>query len=661
MTEPAGAVFLSYASQDAEVARRICEALRAAGIEVWFDQSELRGGDAWDHKIRQQVRECALFVPVISEHTQERPEGYFRLEWDLADQRSHMIAHTRAFILPICVDQTTDRGSLVPESFVKVQWTWFPRGEPSLAFCERVKALISGPEVAAMPQIAARASQPTMRKQASHRWIAITAAAALVLTVGGWQAWRMAQPKRSSSVAVTTVTAMPEKSIAVLPFLDMSEKHDQEYFSDGLSEELINHLAHSPDLKVIARASSFAFKGKNEDMRAIATKLGVANLLEGSVRKAGSELRITAQLVRASDGVNLWSQTYERKVSDIFKLQDDISTTVANSLHAALTARSPSAAEAGTVEAPVDESTAEAYTLLLRGNYFEDQGTEQGNERATDLYKQATSLKPDYALAWANVGHAYFRNGQLTEARQALLHALQLDPNVMRAHYTLAEIHYGIDWDWSAAQTEIDRMRQVEPNNAFLLPGAEAELLEIFGRLDEALAIERRTYDRNPLSRIAAGDLAGMYFHAGRYEESLSLARQFLELNPHAPGLNGLVSIDLLFLRRPVEALTAIKKEADESARLAQFSMIYWAMGRRKESDASLKLLNEKYGKDDPYGMAAVFAYRGDADAAFAWLDRAYGLREESLTMIKVDPVLASLRGDPRYKALLRKMNLPEL
>ena len=222
-----------------------------------------------------------------------------------------------------------------------------------------------------------------------------------------WQAWRTAQigtsPAPSVSRSEAAVSGVPDKSIAVLPFVDMSEKHDQEYFSDGLSEELIDHLSHNPNLKVIARTSSFAFKGKNEDMRTIATKLGVANLLEGSVRKAGTQLRITAQLIRATDGVHLWSQTYERQLKDIFKVQDEISTTVARELNVALGETSRPAA--------VDTTDIAAYNLILQGNYFYYRYGKGDVEKAITFYRQATVLEPGNALAWARIAEAYVELG----------------------------------------------------------------------------------------------------------------------------------------------------------------------------------------------------------------------------------------------------------
>jgi TolB-like protein len=289
-------VFLSYASQDAEAARRICESLRAAGVEVWFDQSELRGGDAWDQKIRRQIKECSLFVPIISAQTQARLEGYFRLEWKLAAQRTHAMADAKPFVMPVVPDDTSDSHAYVPEEFRAVQWSRLNQGEAGVAFCERVSALL---EANATPRSSTAA--PFSRPETTAR-----------------------QPAGKSSPA--------DKSIAVLAFANLSNDPENEHFSDGISEELLNVLAHVPSLRVTARTSSFSFKGRNVPVPEIAQRLGVGYIVEGSVRRAGSRVRITAQLVDAVEDAHLWSETFDRELKDIFALQDEIAGLIAQNL-----------------------------------------------------------------------------------------------------------------------------------------------------------------------------------------------------------------------------------------------------------------------------------------------------------------------------------------
>ena len=327
------AVFLSYASDDAEIAERICASLRAAGIEVWFDQNALRSGDAWDQKIRREIRDCTLFIPIVSRSTQARSEGYFRLEWHLADQRSHLIARSRAFLLPVCIDSTSEADAEVPDSFTSVQWTRLPDGNVPPAFAERVARLLAQddhtppprPRPASFQTVTGSGSLPGRPVRTR---LGLLLLAALAATGISYVAMNRLLPGRHelapapTSVPVATIDAaarstIPEKSIAVLPFADMSERKDQEYLSDGMTEEIIDLLVKVPELRVPARTSSFYFKGKSEDISTIARRLAVAHILEGSVRKSGNRLRVTAQLVRADTGYQLWSETYDRDLKDV--------------------------------------------------------------------------------------------------------------------------------------------------------------------------------------------------------------------------------------------------------------------------------------------------------------------------------------------------------
>ncbi len=313
MTEPSRAVFLSYASQDALAAQRICDALRAAGVEVWFDQSELRGGDAWDQSIRRQIRTCALFIPVISRHTHERREGYFRLEWNLALDRSRLISSTQAFLVPVVIDDTREDDEEVPERIRDIHWTRLPGGVTPASFVERVQRLLS--DEASIPIRAGAAAEVASaiagRSPATGRSRRVLLAAAAVVVFGAVGYLAIERPWISTPAA-SAVFAPPPHSIAVLPFVNMSGDKDQEYFSEGLTEELLNSLAEISELQVAARTSSFSFKDKEVDVATIAHKLNVASVLEGSVRRSGDTIRITAQLINAVTGFHLWSKSYDR-------------------------------------------------------------------------------------------------------------------------------------------------------------------------------------------------------------------------------------------------------------------------------------------------------------------------------------------------------------
>jgi TolB-like protein len=348
MTEPSRAVFLSYASQDAEAAAALCQALRDAGVEVWFDQTELRGGDAWDQSIRRQIKACRLFIPVISAHTHDRREGYFRLEWKLAVDRCHQMDPGLPFLLPVAIDAT--RGDdRVPERFREVQWARLPAGASPTEFVERVRHLVS--DEATEEPTRTGESVATAPPRGAHR---LRRAAGLLASVaaliGLWYVIRerYAPPEqtaagsavtaaRSTPPAAATFSPLPH-SIAVLPFINLSGEKDQEYFADGLTEELLNALAEVDQLQVAARTSAFSFKGKDNDVAAIGHKLNVATVLEGSVRRSARTVRITAELVSTVTGFHVWSKSYDRNLGDVLKLQTEIATAVASALKITLLA-----------------------------------------------------------------------------------------------------------------------------------------------------------------------------------------------------------------------------------------------------------------------------------------------------------------------------------
>jgi len=672
---PTGAVFLSYASQDADAAAQICQALRSAGIEVWVDQSELRGGDVWDHRIRREIHDCTLFIPVISASTASRREGYFRLEWDLADQRSHRMARDQPFIVPVCLDLTPGTGADVPESFHRVQWTRLPAGETSPAFIERIRRLLSAkpaeppaPNRSALTDTLRRAAAPGAAAPRQSLSVALLIALAVaVIGLGYFAVNKFLLSKQAAHGAETSVavdqlrgaaeSAIPEKSIAVLPFLDMSENRDQEYFSDGLSEELIDHLVHSADLKVIARVSSFQFKGRNEDVRSIAHQLGVTHVLEGSVRKDGPQLRITAQLIRGSDGVHLWSQTYDRSLVDVFKVQDEIADKVSQALRVALL-YDP---RAGNREPDV-----RAYNLVLQGNYFKARRTLRDVEKAVQLYQQAIDINPDYALAWARLAGAYLTEeilrgppseDQNRRLLDALDRALRLDPNLAWAYYTRGGFEMNVTWNWAAAQADAERIREVDPR-FHLLPSALGDIALVFGDVNRAIESYLDALARNPLDSSTLDSLGAALCAADRLEQCLQTRLSLLQVHPELDGVHSSVGVARLYLGQFAASLQAIQNEPDEDYRLSGLAVVYWAMGRRAESNAALDSLTNKFASTDAYGIAAVHAYRGEIDDAFRWLDRAYRGHDHRMLLLKTDRLLRNLHADSRFQALLIRMGL---
>jgi eukaryotic-like serine/threonine-protein kinase len=488
--------------------------------------------------------------------------------------------------------------------------------------------------------------------------VAVVLAAAL-----GYALTRPAAPGRAAAtntVSRTQGTAAPsagDRSIAVLPFVDMSEKHDQEYFSDGLSDELIERLSRSPDLKVIARTSSFQFKGRNEDMRTIGVKLGVAHLLEGSVRKSGAALRITVQLIRASDGSHLWSQTYNRNVGDIFQVQGDIANAVSAALKVALI----ESARGG----PRRESNTDAYNLLLQGDYVLNRNTEIDATKAIAFFNEAIRLDPAYALAWARLARAHFvqaANGWTRIAdsgargRDAALKAIGLDPDLAPAHRVLGDIYKSFDWNWAGAQSEYARTIELDPADLHVRASL-AELREtMLGHLDQAINYRQQLLVLDPLDTNGFFELSAMLYFAGRYEESVAVAYKLQQLDPNFAGNYEGIALGLLFMGNYPEALAAIEKEPDEAWRLSALPVVHWALGRKAESNAELRELERKYSDGKAYQIAEVHAYRGELDAAFNWLDRASRQRDGGLPYMRVSPLLRNLHSDPRWHALLATM-----
>jgi TolB-like protein len=461
------------------------------------------------------------------------------------------------------------------------------------------------------------------------------------------------------TTAATAVSNPAQHSIAVLPFVNMSGDPKQEYFSDGLSEELIDHLVHTADLKVIARTSSFQFKGKNEDVRLIARELAVTHLLQGSVRKDGRQLRITAQLIRASDGAYLWSHTYNHSFVEIFKIQDEIAEQVSQALRAAL----PNGYRPGNQHPDI-----RAYNLVLEGNYFKARRTLPDVEKAAQLYQQAIDISPDYALAWARLASAYLSEeilkgppseDQSRRVLDALDRAIRLEPNLPWAYYTRAGFQGTIAWNWAAARADTERLREVDPRFD-LLPSAFGDLAATFGEVDRAVELYQDEVEHNPLDPNILDSLGVALCAANRLEQCLQTRLKLLHLHPEFNRINSSVGIAYLCLGKFAAALAAMQQEPNEQYRLRGLAMAYSALGRRTESDAALNSLTEKFASRDAYGVASVHAYRGEIDDAFRWLDGAYRTHDHGMLYLKTDPLLRNLHGDPRFHALLSRMRLTE-
>jgi TolB-like protein len=676
MSGVSNAVFLSYASQDAEAAERIAQTLRAAGIEVWLDQTELRGGEAWDRQIRKQIHDCALFVPVISAHSDARREGYFRREWKLAVDRTADMAEDVAFLLPVIIDTTPDATARVPDRFRDVQWSRLPGGETSPAFIERVQRLLSiepsrGTTTTRPPTNAVPGTVQAVREPVRTSWWLKSAllAVAAVLSVAlaylvvdrFWPSKRMA-PSGTSMTASAGSQSPPviEKSIAVLPFVDLTEKQDQAYLADGMAEEVIDLLARLPGLKVIGRTSSFQFRGKALDARTIGATLGVAHLLEGSIRRSGNTVRVTAQLLSTQDGTHEWSETYETTFDDVLKAQAAIAASLARALETAV----------GDVQIPAARTVSPAaYDLFLKGMHALDPYTREGCEEAIGFFTQSLKLDPNFAPAFAGTAWSYdhmLENAWLPtavaseRARANAQRALEIDSKMSAAHAVLADVHMIYDWDWAAAEQEIEK--------AFVLGGRDAAALEVAGRFaaardptsEKALTLLHEAIALDPLNANVHTIFGWIYLRSGRFTEAESPLRRALQISPKFGSAHWFLAIDLLMLGRTDEALEVASHETVEDGQFEASAAIYHAQHRKRESDKALAEAISHNAADWASATARVYAFRGESTKALEWLDRAYAQHDEDLYFIKGDPLMRNLEGDPRYKAFLEKMKLAE-
>jgi len=529
-----------------------------------------------------------------------------------------------------------------------------PQPAPAAATSGSAAARASSVKMAAAPS----GSQPVVSAAPpANRWKVLVPVGVLVAVLVAAAAFWLSRGGRGPA-GTSAQSGTP--SIAVLPFVNMSSDKEQEYFSDGLSEELLNDLAKIPGLRVAARTSSFQFKGKTEDLRTVGEKLNVATILEGSVRKEGQRVRITAQLIKVADGFHLWSETYDRQLNDIFAVQDEIARSVAGSLKVTLLG--------GKTATPSTQgANAEAYNAYLQGEYFSKRGSKENLEKAVSYYEQAIKLDPGYALAWVGLGVA--RSSQADrgylpteegyrKAREAAERALALDPNLAEAHAAMGWIKKNYDWDWAGADASYQRALALEPGNATVVRGAAA-LAATLGRFEEAMALDRRAVELDPLSVATHNNLGLAAYRAGRLEEAAAAFKKAVELNPERPSVHADLGRVYLAQAHPQEALAEMEREPEPFWRLYGLALAYHALGQKKEADAALAELVAKYQAEAAFQIAEVYAFRGEADRAFEWLERAYAQRDAGLSEMKGDPLLKSLERDPRYAAFLKKMRLP--
>jgi TolB-like protein/Tfp pilus assembly protein PilF len=651
---PTGAVFLSYASQDSEAAQRICEALRAAGVEVWFDQSALRGGDAWDKKIRHEIHDCVLFIPIVSQHTQERLEGYFRHEWNLAIERTHHMAENKAFLVPVVVDGTPEHDPSVPEKFRELQWTRLPGGETPPEFVKRIQKLLSG-ESTPVPAIARRPAAVTWRR--SSRVVpavlaaVLTALAAYLLVDKPWTA---------RSVAF----APPSHSIAVLPFLNMSGDPNQQYFSDGMTEELLNSLSRINELQVAARTSSFSFQGEHPDITTVARKLNVGAVLEGSVRRSGQTVRITTQLVNGVTGFHLWSETYDRDLSDVLKLQTEIANAVAGALKVTLLGDVAAKIELGGTR------NAAAFDAYLHGQKAHSTAhDDKGFQTVIAAYTEAIELDPNFALAFAQRSYALsayadWASGPIVresfdKAEANALKAIELAPGLAEGHMALAFYLQSGALDFTRAHEAYEKALALAPGDAQVLLNY-GDFAVRMGRTEAGLAAVHHAVVLDPLNLRSHRVLGSALRGARRYDEAIGAFNHALTLDRadlQTYAWRGLAYIGLGDLQN---ARSSCEINSDFWASHFCLAIVYDKLGRH--TDAQNAFDKFKAGRGDDWGtnFAAVYAQWGNTSKALEWLETALRARDSGLEGLKSDPLMDPLRKEPRFRAVMRALKFPD-
>jgi len=520
-------------------------------------------------------------------------------------------------------------------------------------------------------------SQSAHRRSQGNKRLAVLIVAVALAAVAGYAGitrfWSSEQaPRMEGNADLVT--------IAVLPFVNMSSDTEQEYFSDGLTEELMNVLVKIPELRVTGRTSSFSFKGKNEDLRTIGQKLNVAHILEGSVRKSGDEIRITAQLVKADDGFHLWSETYDKTaLDDVFAIQDDIARSVAQALEVSLLGRSTSETESQHVA---------AYDLIQRARFVLRNRSFDDLPRAREMVQRAVTIDPNYAPAWVAMGlvHANEYGLALTgttdnphaadsaqhvalQARQeAYERALSIDPELAVAHSGMAMVHL-LSSDFEAAERSIDRALQLDPRSPDVMRNA-ARLYESLGRFVEMVALEERVLKAEPLVVSGYASLASSYLLVGRLEEGVMTCRKAQELEPDNFIVQGWLG-RILLERGLVDEARAAWSHFDElvpdrlspamfeRSRLWRDALLEHTAGNTTEADSAMQQFEDKFAAISLTGCAEIRAWRGETDAAFAWLERAFEAQDQYLKDLKSIPELRSLHSDPRWNDLLERIGLP--
>jgi len=517
------------------------------------------------------------------------------------------------------------------------------------------------------------------RNLSNTKWVGIAALAVLAIGIGWW--WMERSSKNQQSLEAHAVPAAPakapdQKSVAVLPFVNLSDDKGSEYFSDGVSEELLTVLQKIPGLHVAARTSAFSFKGKNATAQEIGQKLGVAHLVEGSVRKAGDTVRIAARLTRADTGEELWSENYTRNLKDVFAVQTELAQTIVEQLRGRFGGADTGTKENIQAEVQAAEKggtkNVEAHELYLQGRFYENRHSDKSTREALAAYQHAVQLDSRFARAWAGVARTHTwiagfatAGGQkvfdehLAAARDAIARALAIEPDLPDALYARAWLETNFDFNWSAATQTVSKAMALAPADPNVLIAA-ANLETSRGNTDRAIEIYRKAVELDPVNAQSRSFLAFGLANAKRFAEARAEYARVTELNSSAPWAHAGLGLAYLLQNKFEEAATEAQADAGEWARLLIVSCARWAQKRVPESDAALNELIKNEAELAAYQIAEANAYRGNKDKAFEWLERARRQRDPGLGDLLRDPLLENLRNDPRWNAFLHTMGLAD-
>lgn len=525
--------------------------------------------------------------------------------------------------------------------------------------------VVAGPPDEPLVDTGARAGT---RRALDRRHTAVAVAATVLLVLVVASVWRFVDRGGSRDApteatrAVTVPSSNAGSTIAVLPFTDMSPGGGQEYFGDGMTEELINALTKLEGIGVVSRTSAFAYKGQNLDVREIGRRLEVSNVLEGSIRVAGDRLRVTARLVDVGNGIDLWSESYDREMEDVFAIQEEIARSIVSELE-------PELASAGIVLVPTGTRNPEAYRLYLQGRYFWNKRTREGLARATEFFEAAIHADTTYALAYTGMADVYNTLRQrghmsvsetIEDQRAAIRKAIALDPGLSEAHTSYAQLLFDHDWDWEAAGLEFARAVDLDPRNAHARHWY-SHYLTAMGQTAESREQSLRAVEISPYDVILQSHLSWHYLFARDYDRAVEEATRAVEMDPEDGFTRGTLAWAYQAAGRSAEATAEAERAAAERREDAfTMGMVGFAYARLGHRQKALGLARDLESRGDQtyYAIAVVHAGLGDRDRAIVWLERAYAHHSPSLPYLRVDPRLDDLRTDSRFDSLLRRMDL---